>query len=394
MIDQLFRFIDPNIKLSIDDIPEKRLALLGILLARYVVSTKPELLTYTINNNNILNGDDLLFHLDDEGWINSTSCNLYLDNYSFEDGEVIISIPDPLWNVYHLTDINTVIGLPDEVPLLDNVPIENGTAYDTIGGRQTMEDAYTYVRMDNVKISLVADGHGGHNTSTYVANTLPSKILCAFRDERGEETRDEFIKRVITQSYLEMDSVICNKYTDGSTCILSLLIDRDFYFVNLGDSRGILIDLDERKIVLNTRDHKPTDIEEYTRIVGLGGTIFGGRVFGSLALTRAFGDVSFKRGPRSAESHATHETDAKTKDSRYMGFNAYVSPKPDIYKYTLVDHKYVYVIACDGVWDVLSNDNVLDYILDQDGDYNSKALVELASNIGSRDNITAMIVNL
>ena len=43
-----------------------------------------------------------------------------------------------------------------------------------------------------------------------------------------------------------------------------------------------------------TKIHKPTDPDELKRILDLGGSVFVGRVFGMLAVSRAFGDKDFK----------------------------------------------------------------------------------------------------
>eukprot|EP00461_Guttulinopsis_vulgaris_P003038 UN03039 len=68
--------------------------------------------------------------------------------------------------------------------------------------------------------------------------------------------------------------------------------------VNIGDSRSILISnpLKNTRDVYDylTEDHKPTDPEERQRIVQSGGMVQNSRVDGSLALSRAFGDVVYK----------------------------------------------------------------------------------------------------
>lgn len=48
--------------------------------------------------------------------------------------------------------------------------------------------------------------------------------------------------------------------------------------------------------VLLTQDHKPTREDESKRIREAGGFVINNRVMGELAVSRAFGDVDFKRG--------------------------------------------------------------------------------------------------
>jgi len=370
MIDQLFRFIDPNLKIIVRNIEEKKALIYSIFLARYIVSTNPKVLTYYITNGFISAEDKIIFIVSSDGKVISNTyqspeyLNLYLNNYNFIDKKLISnSCYNPIWDQYHLLYIS-----------ISKTP-ENGSSYSAIGSRTSMEDAHTYVRKDNLKISLVADGHGGSNTSNYIAEALPLRILQNFgKGISGNFTRDNFIKRIILDTFLEIDTLVCSDLNDGSTCIMSLIVDNDFYLINLGDSRGLLIDIDNRKIVLETVDHKPTTDSEYTRIKNAGGEVYMGRVFGSLAVSRAFGDINFKK-----------------RDGKYMGFNSPVSSEPDIYKYTLKGSRYVQVIACDGLWDVLNNDQVLQYILDG---VDSEQLTNIALERGSRDNISIMISNI
>jgi serine/threonine protein phosphatase PrpC len=48
--------------------------------------------------------------------------------------------------------------------------------------------------------------------------------------------------------------------------------------------------------VLLSQDHKPTREDESKRIRDAGGFVINNRVMGELAVSRAFGDVDFKKG--------------------------------------------------------------------------------------------------
>lgn len=82
----------------------------------------------------------------------------------------------------------------------------------------------------------------------------------------------------------------------GSTACVSVIRQEAgkqvVYVANLGDTRAILSKngLAERL----SYDHRGTDPAEIERIRSQGGVIIDGRVGGSLALTRAFGDHSLK----------------------------------------------------------------------------------------------------
>ena len=68
---------------------------------------------------------------------------------------------------------------------------------------------------------------------------------------------------------------------------------KDLYVANVGDSRCVLSYGELTKPL--TRDHKPTDPEEAERIYDAGGYIEDGRTNGSLALSRAIGDLKYKQ---------------------------------------------------------------------------------------------------
>jgi len=53
--------------------------------------------------------------------------------------------------------------------------------------------------------------------------------------------------------------------------------------------------------ILLSQDHKPNREDEAQRIRDAGGFVINGRVMGELAVSRAFGDVDFKRGIQVSE---------------------------------------------------------------------------------------------
>ena len=130
-----------------------------------------------------------------------------------------------------------------------------------------------------------------------------------------------------------------------------------------------------------SKDHKPNWPEEAIRIKSLGGEIlFDGydwRIH-DLSVSRAFGDIS-------AEPHVTN--------------------MPDIYKYKIsCDDKFL-IVACDGLWDVFSNQDVANFVLENCYDIQTnvrinkhiniaKKLGEFAIAKGSGDNITIIVVFL
>ena len=155
----------------------------------------------------------------------------------------------------------------------------------------------------------------------------------------------------------------------GSTACVCL-VRQEFghkilYVANVGDSRAVISKngVAERLSV----DHKATDPGEIERIKAGGGMILGDRVGGSLAVTRAFGDHALK--------------------------SEGVTAKPTINKHVLRPFDKFLIIASDGVWDVLEDQDAVNFCNDQ---FSAKDIVRqiIKTTIekGSKDNISCIVV--
>lgn len=129
----------------------------------------------------------------------------------------------------------------------------------------------------------------------------------------------------------------------GSTGIVVLLRDQMLYCANAGDSRAVCSRLGVAYPL--SVDHKPSLRGEKERILAAGGWVDANRVNGNLALSRGFGDFIFKRSPRQNAE------------------NQIVSANPDIYARRLSPEVDEFiVICCDGIWDVMTNQEVVGFI--------------------------------
>mmetsp|Transcript_67367 Transcript_67367/g.179863 ORF Transcript_67367/g.179863 Transcript_67367/m.179863 type:complete len:177 (-) Transcript_67367:814-1344(-) len=124
----------------------------------------------------------------------------------------------------------------------------------------------------------------------------------------------------------------------GSTAVTCLMVGRELYCANAGDSRAVLC-RDGLAVALS-EDHKPMNDTEKTRIEKAGGFVEDKRVNGTLAVARAIGDFSFK----------THDGPAEDQQ---------VTCNPDIRKFELQEKDEFMILACDGIWDVVTSQQVL-----------------------------------
>ena len=164
----------------------------------------------------------------------------------------------------------------------------------------------------------------------------------------------------------------------GSTCIVVLVTPSHIISANAGDSRAIL--RRNGKILPLSFDHKPNNIPELERINLASGFVKCKRVDGDLAVSRGLGDFSYK-------SNELLPVEQQK-----------VIPNPEFVIYPRCKDDEFMVLACDGIWDVASNE--------QCGSFVQSLLDEGESDLGliceesidtcldknSRDNMTIAMV--
>eukprot|EP00873_Tetraselmis_striata_P001646 jgi/Tetstr1/421910/TSEL_012810.t1 len=130
--------------------------------------------------------------------------------------------------------------------------------------------------------------------------------------------------------------------TAGCTAVVAMVFGRRLLVANAGDSRCVC----SREGIAHamTEDHKPGNPEELSRVLKAGGMVADGRIMGSLNLSRAIGDLEFKT-------------------AKGLGLEAQmVTPVPEIREIELAEGDEFLVLACDGIWDVLSNQEVVTFV--------------------------------
>lgn len=129
----------------------------------------------------------------------------------------------------------------------------------------------------------------------------------------------------------------------GCTAIVALLIGNKLVVANAGDSRGVLCR--NGQAVALSEDHKPSQDREMTRIREAGGFVnMVGRVNGNLNLSRSLGDLKYKQS-----KHLPPEAQM-------------ITAEPDILVIDINADDEFFVLACDGIWDVLSNQEACDFV--------------------------------
>ncbi|CAM0953000.1 unnamed protein product [Alopecurus aequalis] len=256
------------------------------------------------------------------------------------------------------------------------------------GWRTTMEDAHAALPQLDECTSFfgVFDGHGGKSVSKFCAKYLHVEFL------KYEEKSSCDLATSVKKAFFRMDEMMkghrgwreLNELGDkgqkfagmlegivstpkvgysgrpwdgwaeegphsdfegptcGSTACVAILRNDQLVVANAGDSRCVISRKGQAHDL--SRDHKPALATERERIYNAGGFVVAGRVNGSLNLTRAIGDMELK----------TNEDLPWDKQI--------VSAEPEVKTVTLSDDDEFMVLACDGIWDCMSSQEVVDFV--------------------------------
>ncbi|RXN17572.1 phosphatase 1A isoform X1 [Labeo rohita] len=266
------------------------------------------------------------------------------------------------------------------------------------GWRVEMEDAHTAViglpnGLDPWSFFAVYDGHAGSQVARYCCEHLLEHITSNpdFQGGGGGggpavEPSVDSVKSGIRTGFLQIDDhmrqISEKKHggadRSGSTAVGVMVSPRHIYFINCGDSRGLLSR--GGAVHFFTQDHKPSNPLEKERIQNAGGSVMIQRVNGSLAVSRALGDFDYKcvhgKGPT----------------------EQLVSPEPEVYaiERSEVEDEFI-VLACDGIWDVMANEELCDFVrsrleVTDDLERVCNEIVDTCLYKGSRDNMSVVLV--
>ena len=156
--------------------------------------------------------------------------------------------------------------------------------------------------------------------------------------------------------------------TAGIAYIEKINGKRFLYCANVGDTRSILIKKNNRILRLSY-DDRVSDRKEKERIIKQGGIIFNGRIYGQLMLSRCFGDWSIKE----------------------YG----VIVLPHVARIELTSDDLYLILATDGVWDVLSDDDIVKLTQINSNSLGiCKNIVIESLNRESEDNISCFVISL
>ena len=240
------------------------------------------------------------------------------------------------------------------------------------GKRSSMEDAH-FFRARNYLLFGLFDGHGGKGVADYAARHMPNIFKEIISKDKTLTVTDTLKKAFLKVNEFTLDSSL-DAYSQGCTALCAHIEKGIVTIANAGDSRAVISCAGKAKAL--SKDHKPNDPIERKRIEQLGGHVihYGCyRLQGILAISRALGDKQLE---------------------------PYITAQPEITHRLLQKTDEFLILACDGVWDVLNNQQAVDIVRmalresNNDPRQAAQTLTDQALLHGSTDNVSALVVLL
>lgn len=217
------------------------------------------------------------------------------------------------------------------------------------GWRINMEDSHITEPDFGQGCSLFAvfDGHGGREVAKFCGKYFGPELKKNPKYANKSNVRD-----ALEETFFKMDEMCSSKQyqkelqefkhqedrvnpviNGGCTANVVLICEGKLYCANAGDSRTIIYS--NKTCIPLSKDHKPDDEPELTRIRKAGGNVQMGRINMGLNLSRAIGDLDHKRNPQLGP-----------KDQM-------ITCWPDIRVHEIDTNKDdFFVMGCDGIWEL------------------------------------------
>ncbi len=287
-----------------------------------------------------------------------------------------------------------------------------GYEFDNLACRpKGMEDWINRGRISTDFVSgdyfIVCDGHGAAQPSDtenasqmvarFVANNVPVFFEKFLKSTEGDINKALLRAVKMTDAIMDPQKGLVDRHgviglpesvRCGTTLTMAFIPDTEagqqktIHVANVGDTRAVLCSDGEGDQITIDHDMATLREKDKTLIEKAGLQIARNRVFaphfGGLAMYRSMGNFD----------HAGTET--------AQGHRGGLSSTADIFEITVIDEDTHLIIACDGLWDVMSNDDAAEIVALSEKNKKNPAqkLVSIAKKSYTTDNVSAIVVNL
>jgi len=226
--------------------------------------------------------------------------------------------------------------------------------------------------LQGMEFFSIFDGHRGAVLSQFAASEMPRLLYESLSMTVAEEVEDGVameiaLRKAFYQCHEEAHSLALH---GGTTALVLVRQNNICYCANAGDSRAV-VQLADGEVRRLSFDHTADTIQEQERICEAGGSVEFGCLEGELSVCRGFGNFDME------------------------GF----TPEPYIAPRLNVEDADFVMLASDGLWDVVSDEQAASLVRNglQGGlsaDDCAQHLLDLACELNSCDDITVVIVLL
>ena len=287
--------------------------------------------------------------------------------------------------------------------------------------KKTNEDSLViWYRPQRGYLSGVFDGHAGSEVASYVEKNVHLKFY-EYLDQAFT------VKQSFEHAFADIEEYVVNKFKSGSTAALVYISDDNgiAHVANIGDSRAVFGN--KNVVTFATQDQTLQREDERERVLKAGGIIFREKSITSgavgpwringLATSRTLGDawakgrdLSITRGiggtrevildgkPAVMISEQWPDICFKERQICKPQVGQLIA-EPEYTEHQLTDTDRWLIIASDGLWDVVNNEEALTIVqdyYDKEGCLRGIAyfLCKYAITRHSTDNITVIVVDL
>jgi len=320
----------------------------------------------TYNSNSLTSIEDKKNEEEDKEDIphSTTPKMMFSEDNDFGEMKTPIKLSPEIFGLYHPKFKQSTHSLENEFK--NSEELIKAYAYNSNEGniREYNEDTITVTKVNlNPKeknnycyFFAVYDGHGGNGCSYYLKNNL-HKNISEFSVDGLKKAIELTENNFLTKKAVDFHNNILD--SSGSCACILLIKNKKCIIANIGDSR--LVIFKNKRVIFSTKDHKPNTYIEKRRIELAGGSVYqttaaipiyqNGKLIeipwrvcpGGLSVSRTIGDI-------------------ESKEEMFGGKKGVVVALPDITEFDLNDEFNFIVIGCDGIFDVLSNGEIIDCI--------------------------------
>ena len=274
----------------------------------------------------------------------------------------------------------------------------------------------------------VFDGHGGESCSEYLKNNFLDYLI-----ENKNFPHD--IKTSITETFDKLEDEFFEKNkqkpkdqidNSGSCALVAIMTENKIYIGNIGDSRAIMSLNNGTKVKQLSIDHKPNNLKEFERITKNGGKVYidedvkedeNGKLDESklnfitdkndFNQYKCQSEVIFRHFP-SHLAVVRSIGDIKVKKPEYGALKGNIIHTPEVFVYDYSPSYDFMVMGCDGIFDDLSNEEIIwaawhvfkDKAKEKNYDLNlltedsCDMIMKYAMNVMTSDNLSCIVIGM